>query len=104
MKEISTLPGGELVQRGLADYAAGLVTQASCLVAIGWPRLKRAGLDLPEAASGTFPQPEIQLYQLLGGEPGDAYSRYNSLLRRLISFEQSLERQNSVAALQLRKL
>ena len=103
MKEISTLPGGELVQRGLADYAAGLVTQASCLVAIGWPRLERAGLAMPSLARASFPQPEIQLYQLLGGEPGDAYSRYNSLLRRLISFEQSLERQNTVVALQLRK-
>ncbi len=103
MKEISTLPGSELVQCGLADYAAGLVTQASCLVAIGWPRLERAGLTLPKSASESFPQPEIQLYQLLGGEPGDAYSRYNSLLRRLISFEQSLERQNAAVALQLRK-
>ena len=104
MNEIGTLPGSELVQRGLADYAAGLVTQASCLVAIAWPRLERAGLALPAPACASFPQPEIQLYQLLGGEPGDAYSRYNSLLRRLVSFEQSLERQNSVAALQLRKL
>ena len=74
---IETLPGGDLVQRGLADYAAGLVTQFSCLVAIGWPRVERAGLDMPAAASERFPQPEIQLYQLLGGEPGDAYSRYN---------------------------
>ncbi len=95
MNEIVSLPGGELVQRGLADYEAGLVTPASCLVAIGWPRLERAGLALPAPASALFPQPEMQLYQLLGGEPGDAYSRYNSLLRRLISFEQAVERENA---------
>lgn len=83
----------------MADYSAGHVTPESCLLAVGWPRLKRSGLQLPEASPERFPEPELQLYQLLLAEKGDAYSRYNSLLRRLISFEQSLDREHARSAL-----
>lgn len=93
MIDLSQLPGGELIQRGLADYADGRVTPESCLLAIGWSRLHRGGLELPTKSPARFPEPELQLYRLLCAEPGDAYSRYNSLLRRFISFEQSLELQ-----------
>jgi hypothetical protein len=91
MISIEHLPGGELIQRGLADYAAGRVTPESCLLAVGWSRLQRNGLALPAKSPSRFPDPEIQLYNLLRAEAGDAYSRYNSLIRRFISFEQSLE-------------
>jgi hypothetical protein len=40
-------------------------------------------------------EPELQLYRLLRREGGDAYSRYNALLRELISFEQALDRRTS---------
>lgn len=98
MISIDRLPGGELIQRGLSDYAAGRVTPESCLLAVGWGRLQRGGLVLPVKSPLRFPEPEIQLYNLLRAEAGDAYSRYNSLLRRLISFEQSLEHQKAAQA------
>jgi hypothetical protein len=95
MIALEHLPGGDLIRRGLSDYAEGRVTPESCLLAVGWSRLQRGGLPMPAKAVERFPQPELQLYHLLCAETGDAYSRYNSLLRRLVSFEQSLARQNA---------
>jgi hypothetical protein len=34
---------------------------------------------------------ELQLYRLLRREGGDAYSRYNALIRELVSFESALD-------------
>ncbi len=84
------LPGGKLVEEGLADFAANRCTVAACLVAIAHTRLSAAGL-LPATFSGNIPEPERQLYRLLRESGGDAYSRYNALLRELISFEQALD-------------
>jgi len=95
MSALEQLPGGELIRRGLTDYAAGRVTQESCLLAVGWSRLQRGGLPLPAKSPVRFPEPEMQLYNILRSELGDAYSRYNALIRRLISFEQSLEQQKA---------
>ncbi len=85
------LPGEALVRRGLADVRSGHDSIAACLVHIARPRLSRAGL-LPGNINQTFTEPEIRLYQLLKQESGDAYSRYNALLRELISFEMALDR------------
>lgn len=95
MIALDQLPGGELILRGLADYAEGRVTPESCLLAVGWSRLQRGGLPMPAKSPVRFSEPELQLYGILRSEQGDAYSRYNALLRRLISFEQSLEQQNT---------
>lgn len=83
------LPGSDLVREGLADHHAGRQTIASCLVRIASPRLSRAGLVDSKAIedNGT----ELELYQLLAGEGNRAYSRYNSLLRELVSFEHALD-------------
>jgi hypothetical protein len=35
---------------------------------------------------------ELALYELLGKTEEDPYGRYNSLLRRLVSFEHALDR------------
>lgn len=89
-----TLPGADLVRCGLEDLRAGRMTPEALLVAIGAPRLRRLGLDVPAVAS-----PEHRLYDLLAGEDSDsAHSRYNALLRRLVSFERSLECANERAA------
>ena len=45
--------------------------------------------------ASSFPEPERQLYRLLREEGGDAYSRYNALIRELVSFEQALDRRQS---------
>lgn len=88
---IAGLPGAEIVQQGLADLEARRRTVASSLVRIGHGRLKRAGLISWEV-DATLPEAELELYRLLRQEGGDAYSRYNALVRELISFEQALDR------------
>ncbi len=82
------LPGGALIHQGLMDLADGRETVASLLVLIGAPRLRRLGLPIPE---GQF-QPEHALYKLLAqSEPDSAHSRYNALIRILVSFERAAE-------------
>jgi hypothetical protein len=88
---IEGLPGHDLVQAGLRDVEAGRLTPAACLVEIGRTRLAAAGV-LPESIGRAVDQPERELYRLLREEGGDAYSRYNSLLRELISFENAAEK------------
>jgi hypothetical protein len=88
---LTQLPGGDLIEKGIADFSAHQITKESCLIAIARSRLLRAGLGFD--LTFRIPDPEHQLYALLQAERGDAYSRYNSLLRRLISFSQALEQQ-----------
>lgn len=94
---LSGLPGEKLVRKGLADLKSGRHTTAACLAAIARNRLITAGIIAEEEAP-TFPEPELQLYQLLRREGGDAYSRYNSLVRELVSFEMALDRRNRIAS------
>lgn len=86
---IAGLPGKALVREGLADCHAGRRTAAAFLIAIAKPRLTRAGL-VSAALLADLHEPELQLYRLLREEGGDAYSRYNALLRELVSFENAL--------------
>ena len=85
------LPGEKLLREGLADFQSGRCTIAACLVGVARPRLRRAGL-ITGACVHSFPEPERQLYRLLRQEGGDAYSRYNALIREVVSFEQALDR------------
>ena len=88
---LTDLPGEAVVREGLADLAARRRTIASCLVEIAAPRLRRAGL-LPRELPTAQPDIELELYAMLRRQGGDAYSRYNSWLRELVSFEQALDR------------
>lgn len=88
---LTGLPGEKLLREGLADAHAGRCTIPACLVAIGRPRLQRAGLLRPGLPT-LQPDAELQLYRLLRQSGGDTYSRYNALLRELVSFEQALDR------------
>jgi len=87
--EFAALPGNELIREGLADLAAGRTSAASLLVLIGAERLRRIGLSIPEAP---IADPEHRLYALLAIEDSDAaHSRYNALIRQLVSFERAAE-------------
>ncbi|HLX68807.1 MAG TPA: hypothetical protein VKV04_04185 [Verrucomicrobiae bacterium] len=88
---ISGLPGESLVRKGLEDLSSGRHTAAAYLVSIARKRLESAGL-LSTTAPPLSSEPELELYRLLRSEGGDAYSRYNALLREFISFEQALDR------------
>lgn len=83
-----TLPGFELIEKGLADLGGGVDSIEALLVSIGAPRLARAGIEAPR----TIPSPERRLYEQLAREDADsAHSRYNALIRRLVSFERAAE-------------
>jgi hypothetical protein len=97
MSALEHLPGGELIAQGIEDCVAGRITPAACLISVGWPKLNRAGIKLQDREMHRVPDPEQELYKLLCAEGGDAYSRYNSLIRQLISFEQSLEHEQARA-------
>jgi hypothetical protein len=84
----SSLPGADLVMRGLEDLERGLESPEALLVAIGRPRLSRLGLDVPKGPAS----PERRLYELLARSDEDsAHGRYNGLIRRLVSFERAAE-------------
>jgi len=89
------LPGAELIEQGLRDLLVGDESVAALLVLIGAPRLRRLGLDVPEAprewaAPPLDPSPEHRLYARLAREHADsAHSRYNALIRTLVSFERA---------------
>lgn len=82
-------PGEELIAQGLEDLAAGRETVPALLVSIGAPRLRLLGLPVPDT---TIAHPEHRLYEKLRASDGDAaHSRYNALIRRLVSFERASE-------------
>ncbi len=74
--------------RGLADLERGVTSADALLVSIGAPRLRALGLAVPPGAAS----PELRLYDLLAREdPAGAHSRYNALIRRLVSYERAAE-------------
>ncbi len=77
------LPGGALIDAGLADLAAGKTTLESYLVSIAAPRLYREGIPV-----GTpLADPENGLYELLSRTEGDlAFARYQAYLLQASSF------------------
>ena len=82
------LPGEELIRAGLDDLQRGDVTVAALLVSVGAPRLRLLGLEIPQ----TLEAPEDTLFALLErDDPVGAHSRYNALIRRLVSFENAAE-------------
>ena len=91
-ESIERLPGAELVLPGLVEAAAGELTVGSCLVSIARPIIERSGLASSYGIREFVHEPERALYRLLLSEGGNAYGRYNALLRRLVSFEQALRR------------
>jgi hypothetical protein len=75
--------------QGLQDWREGRTTVASCLVVIAFGKFRAAGLVTGEAP---FQEAELILYDLLIKEGGNAYGRYNSLIRELVSFGRVLTR------------
>src|SRR4051812_11908576 len=90
----ASLPGEDLVQKGLEDLAQNQLTDFSLLVLIAAPRLKRLGIEIPDRP---FPKPyEHQLYARLDQRLGAAaHSYYNSLIGRIVSYAHCLERERS---------
>jgi hypothetical protein len=88
VEELRALPGGDLVRTGIRDLERGVESVEALLVSIGAPRLAQLGLRIP----APLPSPEHRLYERLAREDADAaHSRYNALVRRLVSFERAAE-------------
>ena len=85
----SELPGHELVSEGLADLAAGRETESALIVAMAAPRLRALGYEVP-SREGSGPA-HHRLYELLADSEHDAHSRYNALIRRIVSFARAAE-------------
>ena len=84
-----SLPGSEYIEAGVEDLNRGIESVSALLVSIGAPRLRLLGLRLPDRV---LPFPEHRLYELLRrADPDAAHSRYNALIRRLVSFERAAE-------------
>lgn len=77
------LPGGDIVDAGLADLASGRTTLESLAVSIAAPRLRREGVPVGPGLEN----PERRLFERLQRTEGAlAHARYNAWLRRLVSF------------------
>jgi hypothetical protein len=84
----TALPGEDLILAGIDDLRRGDESVPALLVSIGALRLERVGYRVPTPISS----PELKLYDVLAREdPDAAHSRYNALLRRLVSFERAAE-------------
>ena len=84
--QAGALPGSDLIEQGIDDLSRGIRSVAALLVSIGAPRLTRLGLNIPDPLDA----PEHRLYALLADADADAaHSRYNALVRRLVSFERA---------------
>ncbi len=84
-----SFPGSDLVREGLEDLEQGRDSIPALLVSIGAPRLRGLGVHVPDS---DIDAPEHRLYQKLWQEdPDSAHSRYNALVRRLVSFERAME-------------
>jgi hypothetical protein len=85
--ESSLLPGAEWIETGLEDLRDGRETIPALLVSVGAPRLRSLGVAVPH---NTIDSPEHRLYALLHEQDEDsAHSRYNALIRRLVSYERA---------------
>ena len=88
--QLTGLPGEELVLKGLEDLGSGAVTEEACLVSMASPRLRECGLLGSDTS--LIADAEMTLYRLLGQHVEDPYSRYNSLVRRLVRIEHALDK------------
>ena len=92
-RDLSSLPGSEFILKGISDRDEGLLTAESLLIEIGQYRLSKWIECIPAPLTDrTDEWAEIRLYNFLCDSGViDPYRYYNSLLRKLVSFEQALE-------------
>ena len=87
-----SLPGGLLIQRGLAQLADGELAAEALLVLIVAPRLTALGIAIPMHAKAPA-DPDLALYHLLAATWGDAaHLQYNALRREVDSCFSTLDR------------
>jgi hypothetical protein len=86
--DFDRFPGGALIRQGLDDLAAGRESDEALLVLVGSPRLRSLGIAVPIRNVEAV---EHLLYERLArANPDGAHSRYNALIRTLVSFERAV--------------
>ena len=85
---MDSLPANDLISTGILDLQNHRETIPALLVAIGAPKLRSLGLDVP----GSLPaNPEHRLYDVLSAaDPDSAHSKYNAFIRKLVSFQRAI--------------
>jgi len=82
------LPGEDIISAGIQDLQLRRETIPALLVAIGAPKLRSLGVKVPNPLPSN---PEHRLYDLLSAdEPDAAHSKYNALIRKLVSFQRAI--------------
>lgn len=85
VRPVGRLPGFELVDPGLSDLRAGRLSDEALVVLAAAPRLRRAGVEVPERPD--VPDASGRLYESLAARLGaGAHSRHHALLRRAVSY------------------
>jgi len=86
---VNSLPAHDLITAGLTDLRNQRETIPALLVAIGAPKLRHLGLSVPTELPAN---PEHRLYDLLSLDGANsAHSKYNALIRKLVSFQRAME-------------
>lgn len=76
------LPGGDMVDTGLAHLADGTISAESLVVSLAAPRLRREGVPVGPVQT----DPEDRLYELLSAAGDLAHARYAAYLQQIASF------------------
>lgn len=84
---LAAYPGGELVERGLADLAASRPTAEAALIEVARTRLAELGLPVARRTI-VGRDAELVLYERLAARDpdGDVYGTYCAWLDQLVSF------------------
>src|SRR5690242_6327310 len=90
-ENLAIYPGGDLVAKGLADLDGGMLTEEALLVLVASTRL--TGLGFTIRIPDGVPRPyEHALYEaIIKRLPRAAYSAYNALIRKVVSFAQAYD-------------
>jgi hypothetical protein len=90
-RDLSIYPGGDLVERGLADLYRNVESDEALLVLAAAPRLRGLGLDVPDRPDMPFPVEHRLFESLEARNPQGAHMDYNALMGRIVSFASAYE-------------
>jgi len=89
--DLNKLPGGDLVIAGLRDLEDQKISEMSLLLLVASPRLCSLGFKLSIPSKVELPFEHALYNKLHETEPSMAYSNYNSLIRKIVSFARAFE-------------
>ena len=88
-RDLSGYPGGSIVAQGLADLAAGELTEAGLVVLVARPRLSNLGFEIQIPAGVTIDSDHALFTALEERLGSGAHAVYNALIQSVVSFANS---------------